>query len=375
MAAPRWAAMALTPSRRSFLGGVAAIAVSACDRNKGTSARPEASGAQANQPSSANPAASVTPQGAPQKAGTVATAIGRRPLGGTGEMVSMIGLGGYHIGIPAEDEAIRMMHRSIDAGITFFDNCWSYHKGESERRMGKALQGGKRQQVFLMTKIDGRTKDSAAKQLDQCLERLQTDMIDLVQLHEIIRDKDPSWVFGKDGAMEAMIAAKKAGKLRFIGFTGHKDPEIHMAMLRTAEKHGFKFDAVQLPLNVMDANYRSFEAKVLPTLTQQNIGVCGMKPLGSGDILKSGKVNAVECLNYALTLRASVVITGCDRPEILEQAIKVAQEFKPLTEEQMQALRDRTREAAMAGTHEAFKNTDRFDGTTKHPHWMTSAEI
>ncbi|HEU5074354.1 MAG TPA: aldo/keto reductase, partial [Polyangiaceae bacterium] len=268
--------------------------------------------------------------------------------------MSAIGLGGYHLGIPTEAEAIRIMHRAIDEGITFFDNCWDYHGGESERRMGKALTDGKREKVFLMTKIDGRTRESAARQLEDSLHRLRTDRIDLVQIHEVIREKDAGWVFGEDGAIEALRVAQQAGKLRFIGFTGHKSPEIHLEMLRTAKAHDFRFDTVQMPLNVMDPHFKSFEKKVLPVLTKQHIGVLGMKPLGSGDIIKSGAVSAKDCLRYALSLPTSVVITGCDSMPILEQALEVARSFVPLDEAERVALLDKTRSLGESGKYEAF---------------------
>src|SRR5438309_2997874 len=220
-----------------------------------------------------------------------------RTLGRTGEQVSLIGLGGFHIGSPKdEQEGIRIIRSAIDHGINFMDNCWDYHDGGSEIRMGKALKDGYRKQVFLMTKIDGRTKKAAAEQLDQSLQRLQTDVIDLLQHHEVLRLEDPDRIFARGGAMEAVVAAKKAGKVRYIGFTGHKDPLVHLRMLEVAAAHGFRFDAVQMPLNVLDAHFRSFGHEVLPRLVQEEIGVLGMKPLGSGAILQSKTVTAIECL-------------------------------------------------------------------------------
>ena len=299
----------------------------------------------------------------------------QRVLGLTEEKVSAIGLGGFHLGIPTEAEAIRIMHRAIDEGITFFDNCWDYHGGESERRMGQALADGKRDKVFLMTKVDGRTREAAARQLEDSLHRLRTDRIDLVQIHEVIREKDPAWVFGKDGAIEALRMAQKAGKLRFIGFTGHKSPEIHLEMLRTAKAHEFRFDTVQMPLNVMDPHFKSFEKKVLPVLVEAHIGVLGMKPLGSGDILDSGVVSAEDCLRYSLSLPTSVVITGCDRMPILEQALRVARRFEPLDAAQRQALLEKTRPGGEAGKFEAFKTSERFDATSRNPHWLTGGTL
>lgn len=301
--------------------------------------------------------------------------VPQRVLGATEEKVSAIGLGGYHLGVPSEAEAIRIMHRAIDNGITFFDNCWDYHEGESERRMGKALRGGKRDKVFLMTKIDGRTKEAARRQLEDSLHRLRVDHVDLVQIHEVIREKDPQWVFGEDGAVEALRFAQNEGKLRFIGFTGHKSPAIHLEMLRVADAHDFRFDTVQMPLNVMDPHYQSFQSQVLPILVKNHIGVLGMKPMGSGDILESNTVSAEECLRYALSLPTAVVITGCDSMPILEQAIKVGTSFEPLSEAEMQALLAKTRAAGKRGKYEAFKNTTRFDATHRHPEWLTSGKI
>jgi aryl-alcohol dehydrogenase-like predicted oxidoreductase len=218
-----------------------------------------------------------------------------RKLGRTGVEVSAIGLGGFHIGIQKdENESIRIIHAAIDGGITFLDNSWDYNKGASEERMGKALQGGRRDKVFLMTKIDGRTKKEAAKQIDESLQRLQTDHLDLLQHHEIIRLEDPDRIFAPGGAQEAVLAAKQAGKVRFIGFTGHKDPLVHLRMLEVAAKHDFHFDTVQMPLNVMDAHFRSFAHLVLPVLVKEGIGVLGMKPIASGLILQSHTATPVE---------------------------------------------------------------------------------
>src|SRR5439155_24990873 len=221
-----------------------------------------------------------------------------RTLGRTGEKVSAIGLGGFHIGVPKdEEEGIRIIRSAIDRGITFLDNCWDYHDGGSEIRMGKALRDGYRGKVFLMTKIDGRTRQLAAKQIDESLQRLQTDRIDLMQHHEVIRMEDPDRIFAPNGAMEAVLDAKKAGKIRYIGFTGHKDPVVHLRTLEIAAQHHFRFDAVQMPLNVMDAHFRSFAKKVVPVLVKEGIGVLGMKPLASGAILQTKAVTASELLH------------------------------------------------------------------------------
>lgn len=293
-----------------------------------------------------------------------------RTLGRTGQKVSVIGLGGYHIGQPPEKEGMRIIHSAIDRGINFMDNSWDYHDGASEVRMGKVLNGGYRDKVFLMTKIDGRTKASAAKQIDECLKRLQVDHVDLMQHHEMIRFEDADRIFAEGGAQEAMLEAKKAGKIRYIGFTGHKDPAIHLRTLEIAAQHQFQFDAVQMPLNVMDAHFRSFEKKVLPVLVQQGIGVLGMKPLGSGAILKTNTVNAIECLHYALSLPTAVVITGMDSMKRLDQALEAVRTFKPLQGDQIAALLGRTKKAAMSGKFEGFKTGTDFDATAKHPEWL-----
>jgi predicted aldo/keto reductase-like oxidoreductase len=294
-----------------------------------------------------------------------------RRLGRTGEKVSAIGLGGFHIGGQKdEQESIRIIRNAIDQGITFMDNCWDYHDGVSEVRMGKALRDGYRKKVFLMTKIDGQTKKSAASQIEESLQRLQTDHIDLMQFHEVIRTGDPDRIFAPGGSMEAMLEAKRAGKVRFIGFTGHKDPQIHLRMLELARNHKFRFDAVQMPLNVMDAHFRSFEHQVVPVLVKEGIGVLGMKSMGSGVILQSKAAKPIECLHYALNLPTSTVITGIDRMEILDQALEAARTFKPMSKEAVSALLARTAEAAAAEQYEPFKTTTNFDGTAHHPQWL-----
>jgi aryl-alcohol dehydrogenase-like predicted oxidoreductase len=295
-----------------------------------------------------------------------------RILGRTGERVSAIGVGGWHLGLKHVDEklSVRIVRTAIDRGISFMDNSWDYNDGQSELRMGKALRDGYRDRVFLMTKVDGRSKREAARQLDESLRRLQTDRIDLVQHHEILRYEDPHRIFDEEGAQAALIEARQAGKLRHIGFTGHKDPRIHLYMLEVAAQRGFAFETVQMPLNVMDAHYRSFEKLVLPELVKQQIGVLGMKPLANGIILRSRTVTAVECLRYALNLPTSVVITGIDSMEILEQALETARTFRPLSAAEVQALLARTAEAASRGEFEPFKTTSIFDSTTYHPDWL-----
>ncbi len=301
-----------------------------------------------------------------------------RVLGHTREKVSCIGMGGFHLGKSSlsENEAIQLVHSGVDRGLNFLDNSWDYNDGESEKRVGKAVKDGNlRKQVFMMTKIDGRTKDEANKQIDESLKRLQTDHVDLLQFHEIIRFDDADRIFAEGGAIEAFAAAKKAGKTRFIGFTGHKDPHIHLYMLEVADRHGFLFDTCQLPINVMDAHFRSFEKNVVPKLVAKNIGVLGMKSMGDTTILKSQKATGMECLHYSLTRPTSVVITGIDSPKILDQAIQAAKTYKSVTEEQIQAVLKRTAPAAADGRWELFKTSAHFDSTATHPQWLGGESI
>jgi predicted aldo/keto reductase-like oxidoreductase len=299
-----------------------------------------------------------------------------RELGRTGVRVSILGLGGYHLGIPEESESIRIVRRALDHGMNFLDNCWDYNGGESERRMGKALRDGYRAKAFLMTKLDGRTAKSTNDQLEQSLQRLQTDVIDLVQIHEVIRKDDPERCFAKGGSIEALVAARKAGKLSFIGYTGHKDPDIHKHMLDVARQNGFHFDTVQMPVNVLDAHYRSFEREVIPAALKDGVAVLGMKPLGAGLILESGAAKAEECLRYAMSVPGvSVTITGCDGEGVLEQALHLALEFKPMADDERRALLARTAKAAQKGKWEKFKTTQQFDGTEQNKRWLTSAQI
>jgi aryl-alcohol dehydrogenase-like predicted oxidoreductase len=257
-----------------------------------------------------------------------------RMLGSTGEEVSIVGLGGAHIGWQdSESDSIRIVRTAIDSGINFMDNSWDYNNGQSEIRMGKALRDGYRSRAFLMTKIDGRDKKTALKQLDESLSRLQTDHIDLLQFHEVIRMSDPVRIFAPGGAMEAVLEARKAGKARYVGFTGHKSPDVHLSMLQAGFDNGFIFDTVQMPLNIMDAHYDSFEKRVLPVLLENRMGVLGMKPLGGGEFLRSDTVTAIECLHYAMTLPTSVVITGCDSLATLQQALEAVRSFSPINEE------------------------------------------
>ena len=294
-----------------------------------------------------------------------------RTLGSTGEAVSIIGLGGAHIGMQRdENDSIRIIRTAIDNGINFMDNSWDYNGGASEIRMGKALRDGYRSKVFLMTKIDGQTGKTAIEQLDESLQRLQTDTIDLLQFHEVIRMSDPERIFEPGGAMEAVLEAKKEGKVRYIGFTGHKSPDVHLKMLQTALDNHFIFDAVQMPLNIMDAHYNSFGERVLPVLLENNIGVLGMKPLCNGLIFKSGAATAMEYLHYAMSLPVSVVITGCNSLPILQQALEAAMSFSPMSEEQRSALLARTAKAAERGDYEPWKTGTAYDATSRNPHWL-----
>jgi predicted aldo/keto reductase-like oxidoreductase len=306
----------------------------------------------------------------------------KRKLGSTGVEVSVVGIGGAHLGRAKDLEtATRIVRTAIDHGATFMDNCWDYNDGKSHEWMGKALRDGYRQKAFLMTKIDGRTRAAAAEQIDQSLRQLGTDVIDLIQLHEVIRTTDPDRAFAAGGAMEALVAAQKAGKLRFIGFTGHKSPDIHLSMLARAQQAKFHFDTVQMPLNLMDAHYQSFEARVLPVATRESVGVLGMKPMGSGvffqsQVLRKGTVTPIDCLHYAMSLPISVVITGCDEPGVLMQGLYAALTFDPKV---FTARRDQLLAAtvpdAKGGSWEKYKTSEQFDGTTQHPWWLETASV
>jgi aryl-alcohol dehydrogenase-like predicted oxidoreductase len=295
-----------------------------------------------------------------------------RQLGSTGEKVSAIGIGGWHLGLKHVDEqlSIQIVRKAIDRGINFLDNCWDYNDGTSEVRMGKALRDGYREKAFLMTKIDGRSKKEAARQLDESLRRFGVDRIDLVQHHEILRYEDPHRIFHEEGANAALVEARAAGKIRYIGFTGHKDPRIHLYMLEIAAQHSFKFDTVQLPLNLFDAHYRSFSKLVVPELVRQNIGILGMKSMANGVLLKSNAVTAIECLHYALNLPTSVVITGIDSMTILDQAFEAVRTYRPMSNSELQQLLAKTSALAADGMFEPFKTTSIFDGTAKNPSWL-----
>jgi uncharacterized protein len=286
--------------------------------------------------------------------------IPSRPFGRQDVRISALGFGGHHLG-DAEDEqtAVRLVREAVDGGITFFDNCWEYHRGKSEEWMGQGLQGV-RGRVFLMTKVctHGRDKDLALRMLEESLHRFQTDYLDLWQVHGVAFDNDPELFIRPNGACEALEQAKKQGKVRFVGFTGHKDPEIHLKMLRT----GFPFDSVQMPLNSFDASFHSFEQKVLPELNRRGIAPLGMKPLnGHGDAIKQGAVTAEEALRYAMSLPVATTITGMEKPEVLWQNLRIAQTFTPMSPAEMQALRDRVRQYAADGRFELYKLSLKFD--------------
>jgi predicted aldo/keto reductase-like oxidoreductase len=317
----------------------------------------------------------MTPKAKPAKTAAtveIRNGIPYRTLGRTGESVSIVGIGGFHLGMPGleADESIRIIRTALDEGINFLDNCWDYNGGESEIRMGNALRDGYRQKAFLMTKIDGRDKTTAARQIDESLKRLQTDCVDLLQFHEIIRDADTDRIFASGGAFEAVLQAQNAGKVRYIGFTGHKSPKFLLQMITAASAHKFIFDTVQMPLNVMDAHVNSFETEVLPVLLEQNIGVLGMKPIGDPFILHSKTVTAVECLHYCMNLPISVVITGCESLPILQQALDTARSFRAMSKAQVSALLAKTAEAARSGQYELYKTSHHFDGTVQNPQWL-----
>ncbi|GMU20223.1 MAG: hypothetical protein AMXMBFR13_03210 [Phycisphaerae bacterium] len=285
----------------------------------------------------------------------------QRDFGTTGARVSIIGVGGHALGqLKSEDDAIRMVHEALDAGVNFMDNAWEYHQGKSEEWMGKALQG-RRDRAFLMTKVctHGRDKKVAMQQLEESLRRLRTDHLDLWQIHEVVYENSPELNFRKGGAVEALEEAKKQGKTRFVGFTGHKDPSIHLKML----SYGFPFDACQLPLNCFDATFRSFEQRVLPELRRQNIAPIGMKSIcGTGNPAKQGIVKAKEALRYAMSLPVATTVSGMNSFEVFRENLNTAQHFKPMSPEEMQALRERVATVAADGRFELFKTSLNFDG-------------
>jgi aryl-alcohol dehydrogenase-like predicted oxidoreductase len=300
--------------------------------------------------------------------------IPRRPLGRTGEHVSILGLGGYHLGtVPSVDEAIRLVHAAVDAGVNFMDNAWEYNRGRSEDWAGRALEG-RRDKVLVMTKVctHGRDKNIAMRQLEESLKRLRTDRVDVWQIHEVIYENDPDLHFATDGVIEALDQAKKDGKVRFVGFTGHKSPAIHLKMLA----HAYPFDTVQLPLNCFDATYRSFEQQVLPELARRGIAALGMKSLGGdGQPILHGVASAEEALRYAMSLPVATTISGIESLAVLEQNLAIARGFKPMTPEDMQALRRRCAPFAADGHLELYKSTKRYDGAVgREQHGYPSAE-
>ena len=352
--------------RRNFLSsGAAALAAA------NTNLQAEQSGTE----SASENAATRIPRVTQANAGTMRGEMLYRELGTTSVQVSLIGMGGAHLGLAEveEDQALRLIHEGLDRGINFLDNSWDYNEGRSEERVGKALsQGGYRQKAFVMTKLDGRTKEVAANQIDTSLKRLKVDHIDLLQHHEILRYDDPDRIFNEGGAMEAVLEAKKAGKVRFIGFTGHKNPHIHLQMMDVAKQHGFHFDTVQMPINVMDAHFRSFSQLVVQRALDEKIGVLGMKCFGDNIILKSGAVQPMDCLRYSLNVPVSVLITGINSKMLLDQAFSAVKAFKPMAEAEVSQLVSKTKDAAMSGKYELFKTTSHFDTTARHPDWLGS---
>ena len=358
--------------RREFMSGAAAAAALSSIRSGGQAANEQGGEVQPTHTSSEAAAARIPRVTSP---GTMKGEMLYRDLGTTGVQVSVIGLGGSHIGRPqiAEDLALRIIHESLDRGINFLDNSWDYNEGRSEERVGKALaQGGYREKAFVMTKIDGRTKETATDQINDSLRRLNVDHIDLLQHHEVIRFDDPDRIFNEGGAMEAVVEAKQAGKIRFIGFTGHKDPHIHLYMLDVAQRHSFHFDAVQMPINIMDAHFRSFSQLVVPEALEQKIGVLGTKCFGDGIILKSGAVEPMDCLHYSLNVPVSVQITGIDSKMLLDQAFAAVKSFRPMDGEGFAALVAKSQQVAMEGKYELFKTTAHFDTTARHADWLGS---
>ena len=302
--------------------------------------------------------------------------VPKKPLGKTGIQVSAMGLGGYHLGSAETDQAaIEIVAKAFDHGVDFFDNAWEYHDGLSEERLGKALKG-KRQQAFVMTKVctHGRDKKVAMRMLEESLRRLQTDHLDLWQIHEVVYDNDPDLIFAPNGSAEALLAAKQQGKVRFVGFTGHKDPAIHLKML----SHDFAFDTVQMPLNCCDATFRSFETHVLPEAQRRGIAVLGMKSLGgSGEMIRRGVVTAEQGLRYAMSLPVATTISGVDSMQVLNQNLKIAVNFQPLEANEMQSLREQCRFLASDGRNELFKMTTKYDGKIgrEQHHFPTTQEL
>ena len=316
--------------------------------------------AEAKAAAPAAPADPDLPFGAPETV-EKQNGIPYRSFGKTGVKVSILGLGGYHIGVqPSGEESTRIIRRAIDEGINFLDNAWEYNNGNSEVRMGNALTDGYRDKVFLMTKVCARDRKGAMEQLEESLKRFKTDHLDLWQFHECNYDNDPDWIFAKDGAVHAAVKAKEQGKVRFIGFTGHKSPHIHLKMLQ----QDFAWDAAQMPLNVMDSQYRSFARQVVPLLNQRGMGIVGMKPLGgNGGIPKGGNVTVEECFRYVWNLKIPLCLSGMDSEKVLLENIGYARAFKPEGAETIQAILAKVKEVAGDGRLERFKSTQDFDST------------
>jgi predicted aldo/keto reductase-like oxidoreductase len=296
-----------------------------------------------------------------------------RPLGRTGERLSMIGVGGFHLakpGGPTALEAEKIVLTAIESGVTFFDNCWDYNGGESEIRLGYALRNGWRDHVFLMTKIDGRTAQAAQRQLDESLKRLRTDHLDLLQFHEIIRPEDPDVVFAPGNVLDFALRAREQGKIRYIGFTGHKSPVIHARMFQVADAHGFHFDTVQMPLNVMDAHWDSFEQTVLPIALAHGTGVLGMKTFGDKFIYESRVMPPEQMLHYAMSLPTALQVCGIDSLPILQQALNAVRSYHPLSPEERAAILAKSYAAAADGATELYKTSHHFDGTIQNPQWL-----
>jgi len=298
----------------------------------------------------------------------------RRRLGKTDLEISIIGMGGFHLGSAEDQDAAKqIVQHALDAGVNFFDNAWEYHDGQSEEWLGAAL-GNRRKEAVLMTKVctHGRDKKVAMRMLEESLRRLRTDHLDVWQIHEVVYENDPEMIFAPNGAAEALAQAKKEGKVRLIGFTGHKDPSIHLRML----SHGFPFDTVQMPLNALDASFRSFETHVLPEARKQGIAVLGMKSMGgSGELVKGGAVTPTEALRYAMSLPVATTISGMESMDVLKQNLAVVSDFKPMTEAEMTELRNRCRSLAADGRFELFKTTTMYDGKIgREQHGFPSAE-
>ncbi|HEX8705448.1 MAG TPA: aldo/keto reductase [Myxococcaceae bacterium] len=303
--------------------------------------------------------AGPAPQGASAK--PAQGPIPKRKLGKTGVDVSILALGGHHLGqLPSQEEATRLVHEAMDHGLTFFDNAHEYHAGKSEQWLGQALEG-RRQNAFVMTKVctHGRDKRTATLQLEESLKRLKTDYLDLWQVHEVAYADDPKNHYAKDGVLEALTQAKKSGKVRFVGFTGHKSPELHLDMLR----RGYPFDVVQMPLNPLDGTWRSFEQEVLPVLQKRDIAALGMKTLGGdGAAVKAGVFTAEESLRYVLSLPIAAVVSGIDSRQVLHQNLNIARGFQPMRPEEREALRARVKAVALTGQHELYKSSRKYEG-------------